>query len=191
MPAEQVHSFTIIGLRAAAAGPGGGAEPECLHRTGGLGRRGGCWNLPSGSPGPNGRMAAAAGLTTTTVARRRQPAAPSPSGGPCGPLGEGGWSSSWAAEGAARVLRGWPTAGGLPPGAQPGGPPGWGHRDWQGGPNGPGPLDYICQWKVASWYIPLYTGIYHRLNDIYHMVYTIWYILIYNMLYTIPKQYIT
>ena len=35
---------------------------------------------------------------------------------------------------------------------------------------------YHSIWKVASWYIPLSTGIYHRSNDMYHMVYTIWYI---------------
>jgi hypothetical protein len=27
-------------------------------------------------------------------------------------------------------------------------------------------------WKVAPWYIPLFDGIYHTSNDIYHMVYT-------------------
>ena len=43
----------------------------------------------------------------------------------------------------------------------------------RGRPSRPGDSDI---WKVASWYIPLSTGIYHRSNDMYHMVYTIWYI---------------
>jgi hypothetical protein len=60
---------------------------------------------------------------------------------------------------------------------------GWGRVMGAAGAASHGGVPDIMIWKVASWYIPLFDGIYHEAIGIYHMVYT----MIYTMVYIIQR----